>query len=301
MARRTESDRRREAYRKRVHGWVEELVSPSRSPCRGVCFRGRPTDANESRRRELTFPSTQREREEAEKKRSERARTRTHEDTSGPRMYACSCICTWSLHICVRTRRKRTYVQKKSRKRKRERENNGGKTEMKWEWEKRGRQRDRPCVCTTRRVYQATSVVTAIVPTTSPAGRQPRSIRLSSSSSWSPRSPASRRVSFSPSGGPLVSSFSLGAIPPTLLSISFLLFALEISLASHFLSPFRPQCDSATRAFTSGRKVKAQRRTSALRRGWRYTGGVVVKCARDQVWCLRVYECRCSGNTRHVL
>lgn len=42
-----------------------------------------------------------------------------------------------------------------------------GDGEREREREKRGRQGDGPCVCTTRRVYQATSVVTAIVPTTS--------------------------------------------------------------------------------------------------------------------------------------
>lgn len=126
MARRTEGDRRREAYRKRVHGWVEKLVSPSRSPCRGVCFRGRPTDANESRRREREFPSTQREREKAEKKRGERARTRTHEDTHGH-----ECVFTYIrmivAHMCEHQEETHVRAEEVEKEKKRERENDWGR------------------------------------------------------------------------------------------------------------------------------------------------------------------------------
>lgn len=249
MARRTEGDRRREAYRKRVHGWVEELVSPSRSPCRGVCFRGRPTDANESRRREREFPSTQRERERRRKKKERRESTHTY-------------VREYTLHICVRTRRKRTYVQKKSRKRKRESE------------KQRGRQRDGPCVCTTRRVYQATSVVTAIVPTTSPAGRHPRSIRLSFSSSWPPWSPASRRVPFSPSGEtPRYPLSRLGAIPPTLYPLDLFPFSSPSSV--RFCDTrlyFRPKSEDSEVSQCTSSRSEICRRCRRKVRAWSSLG-----------------------------
>lgn len=119
----------------------------------------------------MRFPSTRRERGGGKKERRESTHT-----YAGTRAAARACmrarVCTRALHgVC--TGRKRTYVQKESREL-------GRETETGRERGKRGRQGDGSCVCTARRVYQATSVVTAIVPTTSPAGRHPRSIRLSS-------------------------------------------------------------------------------------------------------------------------
>lgn len=160
-------------YRKRVHGWVEELVSPSRSPCRGVCFRGRLRDANESRRREREVPFYATRERRRKKKRGERARTRTREHAR-----AAARVC---VHACARERlhREETHVRAEGIERARDGERRRRR-------EKGGSEGDGSCVCTTRRVYQATSVVTAIVPTTSPAGRHPRSIRLSSLSSRPP-------------------------------------------------------------------------------------------------------------------
>lgn len=139
----------------------------------------------------MRFPSTRRERGGGKKREArEHAHVRIIR-TRETRVCMRSRVCMRTLHG-VRTGRKRTYVQKEARQLRRE-----IKTER--ERGKRGRQGDGSCVCTTRRVYQATSVVTAIVPTTSPAGRHPRSIRLSSvlpcslTSSWIPSvSPRSR-------------------------------------------------------------------------------------------------------------
>lgn len=122
----------------------------------------------------VRFPSTPRDaREEAEKKRGERARTRTRE-----RARAAARVC---VHACARERlhREETHVRAEGIERARDGERRRRR-------EKGGSEGDGSCVCTTRRVYQATSVVTAIVPTTSPAGRHPRSIRLSSFSSRPP-------------------------------------------------------------------------------------------------------------------
>lgn len=139
-------------------------------------------------------------------------------------------VCTRALHgVC--TGRKRTYVQKESREL-------GRETKTERERRKRGRQGDGSCVCTTRRVYQATSVVTAIVPTTSPAGRHPRSIlSLSSFPSRPPWSLTSCRIPSSFSGA--LGVFFLageGGQPsyPTLLSSP----SFSCVFASSFLLPF---------------------------------------------------------------
>lgn len=126
-------------------------------------------------------------RERRRKKREAREHAHVRGYARGrPRVCMRSRVCTRALHgVC--TGRKRTYVQKESREL-------GRETKTERERRKRGRQGDGSCVCTTRRVYQATSVVTAIVPTTSPAGRHPRSIRLSSFPSRPPWSLASCRV-----------------------------------------------------------------------------------------------------------
>lgn len=150
---------------------MEELVSPSRSPCRGVCFRGRPRDANESRRREREVPFyATRERRRKKREAREHAHVR-----GNARADARVCV-----HACARERCTAFAPGGNARTCRRNRESSG-ETET-----ERERGEDGSCVCTTRRVYQATSVVTAIVPTTSPAGRHPRSIRLSSFSSCPP-------------------------------------------------------------------------------------------------------------------
>lgn len=128
-------------------------------------------------------------------------------------------VCAWH-GVC--TRRKRTYVQKESRELGR-RDKDG---------ERKGE--DGSCVCTSRRVYQATSVVTAIVPTTSPAGRHPRSYpRLSSFPSRPSRSSTFGWVS-SPSPERFLPRRGERSYPPT--------FLLEF-LASRFLSPPYLRCD----------------------------------------------------------
>lgn len=172
----------------------------------------------------MRFPSTRRERGGGKKERRES--THTYART---RAAARACmrarVCTRALHgVC--TGRKRTYVQKESREL-------GRETETERERGKRGRQGDGSCVCTTRRVYQATSVVTAIVPTTSPAGRHPRSIRLSFFPSRPPWSLASRRVGLPPSlhllGSLFSASFSSSGTIPILSSSSFYCFLARIA------------------------------------------------------------------------
>lgn len=121
--RETEGDRRREAYRKRVHGWVEELVSPSRSPCRGVCFRGRPRDANESRRREREVPFYA-ARERRRKKREAREHTHTYART---RAAARACmrarVCTRAVARCLH--REETHIRAEGIERARARDRDG--------------------------------------------------------------------------------------------------------------------------------------------------------------------------------
>lgn len=192
----------------------------------------------------MRFPSTRRERGGGKKERRES--THTYART---RAAACACmrarVCTRALHgVC--TGRKRTYVQKESREL-------GRETETERERGKRGKQGDGSCVCTTRRVYQATSVVTAIVPTTSPAGRHPRSIRLSSFPSRPPWSLASRRIASvsPPSWKPFLGVFFLVGDDPSLSSSSFYCFPRSYCLAS-FLFPV-----GAISVSTSGREVNS--------------------------------------------
>lgn len=120
--RETEGDRRREAYRKRVHGWVEELVSPSRSPCRGVCFRGRPRDANESRRREREVPFYA-ARERRRKKREAREHAHVRENARGrARLYACTRVHA-SVARCLH--REETHIRAEGIERARARDRDG--------------------------------------------------------------------------------------------------------------------------------------------------------------------------------
>lgn len=169
----------------------------------------------------MRFPSTRRERGGGKKERRES--THTYART---RAAARACmrarVCTRALHgVC--TGRKRTYVQKESREL-------GRETETERERGKRGRQGDGSCVCTTRRVYQATSVVTAIVPTTSPAGRHPRSIRLSSFPSRPPWSLASRRIASvsPPSWKPFHGVFFLVGDDPSYPPLAFIVSSLVL-------------------------------------------------------------------------
>lgn len=195
-------------------------------------FAGGRVDANESRRREREVPFyAARERRRKKREARERTRTRTRE-RARPRAPVCVHACARERLHGVCTGRKRTYVQKESREL-------GRETETVRERGKRGRQGDGSCVCTTRRVYQATSVVTAIVPTTSPAGRHPRSIRLSSFPSRPPWSLASRRIaSVSP---PSWKAFSrrpfprrgrslLSPLPPLAFIVSLLVLPRFLSL-----------------------------------------------------------------------
>lgn len=197
----------------------------------------------------MRFPSTRRERGGGKKERRESTRTRTRERAR--RVYVPACVC---VHACARERcterlhREETHVRAEGIERgsgegQRRREKGG----------KRGRQGDGSCVCTTRRVYQATSVVTAIVPTTSPAGRYPRSIRLpfrrALPSLW-------RRVGFPPS--PLILGSPWCFLPPrregrdpTLPRAFLQLLCLKLPCFASFLFPIF----NARSVFTSGRKV----------------------------------------------
>lgn len=159
----------------------------------------------------------------------------------------------------------------------------GRETKTERERRKRGRQGDGSCVCTTRRVYQATSVVTAIVPTTSPAGRHPRSIRLSSFPSRPPWSSASCRIpsDSSHSREPLVfSSSSRGR------SYSPIFLELFLPPCLEFLAslPFSFLIFGAINVFTSGRKVNSSVTSSPQRRASLPLPRGVVKCVRDQIW-----------------
>lgn len=178
----------------------------------------------------MRFPSTRRE-ERRRKKREAREHAHVRESARG-RARACmrARVCTRALHgVC--TGRKRTYVQKESREL-------GRETETERERGRRGRQGDGSCVCTTRRVYQATSVVTAIVPTTSPAGRHPRSIRLSSFPSRPPWSLASRRIASvsPPSRKPFLGVFFLVGDDPSYPPLGFYCFLARIA-SPPFSSP----------------------------------------------------------------
>lgn len=173
---------------------------------------------------------------ERRRKKKREAREHTHGGRARATARACmrARVCTRALHgVC--TGRKRTYVCRGNREKDRDGERKG---------EARETGRDGSCVCTTRRVYQATSVVTAIVPTTSPAGRHPRSIRvcLRLSIAFPPfRSLATSRIplrfsSFSetlwcllPRRGRFL-LFSAGAF----IVSSLVLLSLSLSLASFF-------------------------------------------------------------------
>lgn len=134
----------------------------------------------------MRFPSTRRERGGGKKERRESTHTyaRTRAAARAP-------VC---VHACARERCTVFAPGGNAHTCRRNTRELGRETETERERGRRGRQGDGSCVCTTRRVYQATSVVTAIVPTTSPAGRHPRSIRLSSFPSRPPWSLASRRI-----------------------------------------------------------------------------------------------------------
>lgn len=183
----------------------------------------------------MWFPSTRRERGGGKKERREGTRTRTRgENARGRRirMYAFTRV---HASVARRLHREETHVRAEGIERALGR---GTKTER--ERRKRGRQGDGSCVCTTRRVYQATSVVTAIVPTTSPAGRHPRSIRLSSFPSRPPWSLASCRIpsDSSHSREPSVfSSFVERAILPSYLPLElFSLLCLKFLASLPFSS-----------------------------------------------------------------
>lgn len=201
----------------------------------------------------MRFPSTRRERGGG-KKRGKRAHAHVLAGTRAPSIRARVCmrsrVCTRALHGAFAPGGNARTCRGN-----RERLGRGTKTER--EREKRGRQGDGSCVCTTRRVYQATSVVTAIVPTTSPAGRYPCSIRLpfrrALPSLW-------RRVGFPPS--PLILRNPWCFLPsrwerrdPTLLpSSSFSRASLpQVSCFASFLFPIF----DARSVFTSGRKVNS--------------------------------------------
>lgn len=201
---------------------MEELVSPSRSPCRGVCFRGRPRDANESRRREREVPFYA-ARERRRKKREAREHAHVRENARGPRAPVC-------VHACARERCTVFAPGGNAHTCRRNTRELGRETETERERGRRGRQGDGSCVCTTRRVYQATSVVTAIVPTTSPAGRHPRSIRLSSFPSRPPWSLASRRIASvsPPSWKPFLGVFFLVGDDPSYPPLAFIVSSLVL-------------------------------------------------------------------------
>lgn len=205
----------------------------------------------------MRFPSTRRERGGGKKERRESTRTRTHRNARAPSIRARVCmrsrVCTRALHGAFAPGGNARTCRGN-----RERLGRGTKTERE-RGEAGERQGDGSCVCTTRRVYQATSVVTAIVPTTSPAGRYPRSIRLpfrrALPSLW-------RRVGFPPSplihGSPWCVFFRFlpphreGRDPTLLPSSSFSRASLpQVSCFASFLLPI----SDARSVFTSGRKV----------------------------------------------
>lgn len=119
-------------------------------------------------------------------------------------------------------------------------------------------------------MYQATSVVTAIVPTTSLAGRYPRSIRLSSPSRRALPDPWRFLSGFlrAPPESPIVfSSFSTtGAISsppsPRFLFVDLFCSFYSDSFLSFSLTSFPLPCPrrdfARTRASTSGRKVTSR-------------------------------------------
>lgn len=114
---------------------------------------------------EVPFYATQRG---GGKKREAREHTHTYARTRArPRVY---CV-----HACARERCTAFAPGGNACTCRRNRESTGERRRRR---EKGGSEGDGSCVCTTRRVYQATSVVTAIVPTTSPAGRHPRSLSV---------------------------------------------------------------------------------------------------------------------------
>lgn len=197
----------------------------------------------------MRFPSTRRERGGGKKERRESTRTRTGGEKRARAAAAYVCMRCTRVHASVarRLHREETHVRAEGIERERERESTGEReTKTERERRKRGRQGDGSCVCTTRRVYQATSVVTAIVPTTSPAGRHPRSIRLSSFPSRPPWSSASCRIPsdfFSFSGALGVFLYVEGAIPtsPIFLEL-FLPPCLKFLASLSFLPPYL-RCD----------------------------------------------------------
>lgn len=199
----------------------------------------------------MRFPSTRRERGGGKKERRESTRTHVREARNARGRVCMYAFTRVHASVARRLHRQETHVRAEGIERELGRET---KTER--ERRKRGRQGDGSCVCTTRRVYQATSVVTAIVPTTSPAGRHPRSIRLSSFPSCPPWSLASCRIpsDSSHSREPLVfSSSSRGR------SYSPIFLELFLPPCLKFLTslPFSFLIFGAINVFTSGRKVNS--------------------------------------------
>jgi len=161
-----------------------------------------------------------------------------------PRLCACALHARELQRCAVHTGRKRgAYGAEGVRERARGKERRRRERER----EKRGRQGDGPCVCTTRRVYQATSVVTAIVPTTSRTRAGIRVlVRLFLSSSPSrpfpipgvtgisgtPRPPRSWPIPFSPWSPSILRSIRKFAESPLFLAF----FSLSRSFSSSFSS-----------------------------------------------------------------
>lgn len=187
----------------------------------------------------MRFPSTRRERGGGKKERRES--THTYARTRGGRVSVC-------VPACARERCTVFAPGGNARTCRRNRESSGERQRRR---EKGGSEGDGSCVCTTRRVYQATSVVTAIVPTTSPAGRHPRSICLSSFPSRPPCSLTSRLSSFPGAHGIFFSR--RGAILPSYLPRAFLAPLPEVSCLASFLLPIF----GAISVFTSGRRVNS--------------------------------------------
>lgn len=196
---------------------------------------------NKSRRREREVPfyATRKRRR---KKREAREHAHVHENArAGP---ASVCV-----HACARERCTVFAPGGNARTCRRNRESSDERQRRR---EKGGSEGDGSCVCTTRRVYQATSVVTAIVPTTSPAGRHPRSIlsvflSVAPSLIFDVRSDFLSSFPWSPWHFLLRRGAILSPYPPR----AFLVPLPEISRLASFLFPIF----GAISVFTSGRRV----------------------------------------------